>query len=118
MLKATEQLSMALLKLYPIVVSAKLWGEKRESKKFFFYCDNEATVHIINKGRSTAQPIMRLMRHLTWCDASGNFIIIAKHIPGMNNDIADALSQFQVSRFRQLTPGVALKPCQCRCPRM
>ena len=24
---------------------------------------------------------------------------MAKHIPGMNNDIADALSQFQASRF-------------------
>ena len=35
---------------------------------------------------------MRLMRCLTWCAASGNFIIIAKHIPGINNNIAGALS--------------------------
>ena len=98
MLKDNEQLSMTFLELC------------------FFNWDNEATVHIINKGRSKVQPVMRLMRRLTWCAASGNFIIIAKHIPGINNNIADALSRFQVSRFRQLAPGAALKPCQCPLP--
>ena len=29
-----------------------------------FYCDNEATVYINDKGRSKVQPIMRLMRRL------------------------------------------------------
>ena len=61
------------------------------------HCDNLSTVCIINKGRSHAQPIMKLMRRLTWCAAKGNFVIIAKHIPGIHNDIADALSRFQIS---------------------
>ena len=65
MLKDNKQLSMAFLELYPIVVSAMLWGSEWVGKKILFYCDNEATVHIINKGRSHAQPIMKLMRHLT-----------------------------------------------------
>ena len=96
MLKDNEHLSMAFLELYPIVVSAILWGSEWKGKKIIFYCDNEATVHIINEGRSKVQPIMRLMRRLTWCAASGNFIIIAKHIPGINNNIADALSRFHI----------------------
>ena len=73
---------------------------------------------VIMKLLSTSLTRVDLKSSLTWCSASGNFIIIAKHIPGMNNDIADALSQFQASRFRQLAPGVALKPCQCPCTRM
>ena len=109
MLKDNEQLSMECLELYPIVESAILWGSEWKGKKILLYCDNEATVHIINKGRSKVQPIIRLMRCLTWCAASGNFIII-------NNSIADAISWFQVSRFRQLASGVALKPCQCPMP--
>ncbi|KAI0216052.1 hypothetical protein LSAT2_031886, partial [Lamellibrachia satsuma] len=112
-LKDNKQLSMAFLELYPIVVASMLWGSEWEGKKILFYCDNEATVHIINKGRSQAQPIMKLMRRLTWCAAKGNFIITAKHIPGVHNDIADALSRFQINRFRQLAPGAALRPCPC-----
>ena len=91
---------MAFLELYPIVVAAMLWGSEWNGKQILFYCDNEATVHIINKGRSKIQCIMRLMRRLTWCAASGNVIITAKHIPGINNDVADALSRFQIDRFR------------------
>ena len=116
MLKNNEQLSMAFLELYPIVVAAMLWGSEWNGKQILFYCDNEATVHIINKGRSKIQCIMRLMRRLTWCAASGNFSITAKHIPGINNDVADALSRFQIDRFRQLAPGAALNPCQCPPP--
>ena len=63
-----------------------------------------------------AQPIMKLMRRLTWCAAKGNFVITAKHIPGIHNDIADALSRFQMSRFRELAPGAALMPCPCPTP--
>ena len=87
-----------------------------QGKRIMFYCDNLATVFIINKGRSRAQPIMKLMRRLTWCAAKGNFVIIAKHIPGIHNDIADALSRFQISRFRELAPGAALRPCPCPTP--
>ena len=99
MLKDNKQLSMAFLELYPIVVAAMLWGSEWQGKRIMFYCDNLATVFIINNGRSRAQPIMKLMRRLTWCAAKGNFVIIAKHIPGIHNDIADALSRFQISRF-------------------
>ena len=116
MLKDNTQLSMAFLELYPIVVSAILWGSEWQGKKILFYCDNEATVHIIMKGRSKIQHIMRLMRRLTWCAAKGNFIILAKHIPGVNNDIADALSRFQMSRFRKLAPRAALTSCTCPAP--
>ena len=98
-----------------------LYGVKWDEEYFFFtrlvfYCDNEATIHIIMKGRSKIQHIMRLMRRLTWCAAKGNFIIMAKHITGVNNDIADALSRFQMSRFRQLAPRAALTSCKCPAP--
>lgn len=66
-LKDNEQLSMAFLEVYPIVVAAILWGAQWKGKKILFYCDDEATVHIINKGRSKGQPIMQLMRRGVLC---------------------------------------------------
>ena len=50
MLKDNKQLSVAFLEISPIVISAMLWGSEWVGKKILFYCDNEATVHIINKG--------------------------------------------------------------------
>ncbi|CAG2245618.1 TMC [Mytilus edulis] len=44
--------SMAFLELYPIVVSAILWGSQWTTKRILFWCDNEATVAIVKKGRS------------------------------------------------------------------
>jgi len=48
-------------------------------KEIMFYWHNEAAIHITNRGRSQAQPTMKLMRRLIWCVAKGNFIIIDKY---------------------------------------
>jgi hypothetical protein len=61
--------SMAFLEFYPIVVAAVLWGHLWTSKLILFLCDNEATVYIVNKGRSKCLFIMRLMRMLMSFDA-------------------------------------------------
>jgi hypothetical protein len=52
---------------------------------------------------------MDLMRHLT---LQHNMYIRAVHIPGKNNDIADAISRSQFQRFRQLAPNADTNPCQ------
>lgn len=44
--------SSALYELYPIVVTASLWGKVWASKNILFHCDNSSTVFCINKGRS------------------------------------------------------------------
>ena len=81
-----------------------LWGHEWKRKRIVFHCDNLSTVSIINKGRSKIPVIMSLMRKLTWSAAIGNYTVQAKHILGVNNSIADALSRFQMSRFRKIAP--------------
>jgi hypothetical protein len=108
-----EQQSMALCELYPIVMAAVLWGNHWAQKRILFYCDNEATVQIINKGRSKVPSIMNLMRRLTYHSALCNFLIHAKHIPGKTNHIADAISRFQMPRFRCLAPQAEILPTPC-----
>lgn len=107
------KLSMAFLELYPIVVAALLWGSSWSTKKILFWCDNEATVAIVKKGRSKCLEIMKLMRQLTWCAAKFNFHFSAKHVPGYKNEISDALSRLQMSRFRRLAPQADQYPCTC-----
>ena len=108
-----KNFSMAFLELYPIVVAALLWGSQWSKKRVLFWCDNEATVAIVKKGRSKCLQIMRLMRQFTWCACKYNFVFSAKHVPGRNNEISDALSRLQIDRFYRLAPNAAQKPHQC-----
>jgi hypothetical protein len=45
-LVSDKTLSIAFLELYPIVISAILWGKDWKCKNILFWCDNEATVGI------------------------------------------------------------------------
>ena len=108
-----EKQSMALAELYPIVMACALWGQSWGQKRILFYCDNLATVQIITKGRSKVPSIMKLMRKLTYLSCVLNFTVHAKHIPGVKNEIADALSRFQMDKFFRLAPQAdpSLTPC-------
>lgn len=99
-----SDMSMAYMELYPIVVAAIIWGPKWAALRIKIHCDNQATVDIIKKGRSKCEYIMPIMRRLTWCSFINNFVLTAVHIPGKQNNIADALSRFQTDRFRRLAP--------------
>ena len=118
LLAGLVDVSMAFMELYPIVVAALLWGNQWSRKRIIFCCDNEATVYIINKGRSPCKTIMRLMRRLVIVAASNNFSFTAKHIPGSPNNIADALSRFQFQKFRSLAPSAVNQPCPLPSPIM
>jgi hypothetical protein len=106
----SDSLSMALLELYPIVVAAVIWGQEWIGKRIKFCCDNLATVQIINKRRSKSPMIMKLLRKLTWKSACDNFIITSVHVPGKENIIADSLSRFQVTKFREAAPQAEKNP--------
>lgn len=111
-LKNTEP-SMALFELYPIVMACVLWGHQWSRKRILFHCDNLATVEILSKGRSKVKSIMGFMRKLTYHSAINNYVIHAVHIPGKFNNVADAISRFQMQRFRRLAPKADAFPIPC-----
>lgn len=78
-----------------------------------FWCDNEATIAIVRKGRSKYLEIMKLMRQLTWCAAKYNFHFSVKHVQGYKNQIYDALSRLQIYRIRSLAPQAEQHTCTC-----
>jgi hypothetical protein len=102
-----NDLSMTFCELYPIIVSAILWGKSWASKRLLFHCDNIGTVFAINKGRSKSTQVMQLMRRLVLVAAQYSFAYSAIHVPGVENGVADSLSRFQMSRFRILAPQAA-----------
>ncbi|XP_041958640.1 uncharacterized protein LOC121717981 [Alosa sapidissima] len=112
---ASDAASSALFELYPIVVACVLWGTHWSRKRITFFCDNEAVVAIVNKGRSRCPKIMSLLRRLTWHSVIHNFIANAIHVPGYFNVQADALSRLRLQEFHRLCPSA--NKVSTPCPR-
>lgn len=104
-------ISIEWQELFPIVVACAIWFPYFSGKRIQFWCDNESVVAILNSGRSKAPRVMDLLRFLVLISMKHNFYVRARHVPGVSNEIADALSRFQVSRFRAAAPTAEHTPC-------
>ena len=69
-----------------------------------FFTDNEALVHVINKQTCKDKVLMAFVRKLVSICLHHNIMFKAKHIPGVRNQLVDALSRLQVQIFRHLAP--------------
>jgi hypothetical protein len=72
--------------------------------------DNEALVSVLNNQTSREPLVMILVRRLVLHCLHNRILITAKHVAGVNNGAADALSRFQMQRFREILPGAAPHP--------
>lgn len=104
-------ISIEWQELFPIIVACAIWFPYFSGKRIQFWCDNQSVVAILNSGRSKAPRIMDLLRFLVLLSMKHNFFVRARHVPGVSNEIADALSRFQVSRFRAAAPTAEQTPC-------
>ena len=99
------KLSIAFLELFPITLALRLWGPALRNQRVILWCDNEAVVAIINSQTSGCPRIMKLVRMFVVLCLKLNIHFKARHVPGNDNGIADALSRFQMERFRRLAPA-------------
>ena len=75
-----------------------------------FICDNQAVVEVINRGYSRDSTLMQLMRSLFFVAAKFNFWFEAAHIPGVKNNIADAISRNNLGAAFVLKPELSRVP--------
>ena len=105
-----QQQSIAYKELFPVVIAGHVWGHMWCKKHVLFRSDNEAVVHVLNSRTSKVPCLMRLLRSLLLAAARYSFSFSAQHVPGVNNQIADALSRFRWQDFRQLVPDAQRHP--------
>ena len=103
--------AMSYLELYPIVVSCIVWGSQFARKRIKFMCDNEGTVAILKKGRSSCKNINKLMRSLAIIATKCNFTFTSEWLSTKVNLQADALSRGNISMFQELSPHATIVPC-------
>ena len=101
---------IAAKELTPIVVAAAVWGCCWRGSRICCYCDNIAVVFALNKGSARDPQLMRLLRALFFFRATHDFSLSARHIAGICNEAADALSRNNISRFMSLQPLAQAQP--------
>ncbi|CAC5365433.1 unnamed protein product [Mytilus coruscus] len=92
------QLHINDIEAFSVALAVKRWAQNWRGKRIIVYCDNAATVSCINKCTSKNAILMSFLRKLFWLSATYNFHIIAKHVPGKENILAD-----HISRLHDLT---------------
>ena len=99
-----KAISIAYRELYAITAATFTWGNSWAGKRIVFLTDNKTITKIWDKGTSPTIPIMSLIRPLYLFAAQTGFSISFKHIYGIYNLAADALSRFQMDIFRAAKP--------------
>lgn len=88
--------------LLPIVAAAALWGKQWKGATVKVRCDNMAVVAAIKAGNCKESRSMHLLRCLAFIEASIPVTLVAEHIRGVENTIADALSRDRLDVARTL----------------
>lgn len=97
--------NLVLLELFPILVVLELWGYSLANQRVCFWTDNMGVFFCVNKLTSSSLPVLSLLRRLVLCCLLLNVSFQARHVPGVNNCAAGALSRFQFQDFRAYCQG-------------
>ena len=101
---------ISFLEFFPIVAGLSLWCHQLRNKKVLFMTDNESVVQVIKKQTSRDPYLVLLIRKMVLICLRNNILFRAKHIPGVQNGLADSLSWLQVNKFKGLYHGMDRVP--------
>ena len=104
----SKEVNIATKEMIPIVIAAAMWGKAWEGEVVCCRCDNEAVVAVLNKRSSKDPDLMHLLRCLTFFEAKFSFRVVATHIAGAKNTLADDLSRDNLSSFLKAAGHMAL----------
>ena len=94
----------SFLELVPIILAFHIWIPRFINKKILLRIDNQALVAIVNNRTSKSKYIMQKVRPLVLLCMRSNIQVRAMHISGVQNELADCLSRFQMDRLQKLAP--------------
>ena len=100
-------IDISVKELVPLVLAAALWGSQWRGQQVLFRVDNMAVVKVVQKLNADNLLLCHLLRCLYFISVYYNFHIAAKHIPGVMNTAADALSRGNLSSFHSLVSQVS-----------
>ena len=105
-----EEWSIAHKELLPIVLACMVWGHRWTKHRIMIHCDDEAVVEVVAAGYSKEANLMQLLKCLFLVTAFHELSWRSMHIPGVQNEAADAISRNNMVVFNTQVPGTTLAP--------
>lgn len=97
-------INIAAKELVPVVISVAIWGQDWAKHRVLVRSDNMAVVHALTAGTARDPLLMHLLRCLHFFTATHQIGIEARHVAGIHNTAADALSRNMKKIFFESTP--------------
>ena len=104
--------NIAAKELIPITMACAIWGAQWSGLTIKVHCDNKAVVDLINSGYTRETLLSHLLRCLFFFVARFDFTLVASHIPGKDNVLADALSRDNLQFFLSESPQANRQPTE------
>lgn len=101
---------IAAKELTPILIASIIWGKEWKGAKVTVRCDNAAVVAVINSRSCRDKVLMQMLRCLFFAEAHFQFKMMAIHLPGIHNELADDLSRNRLSQFLAKLPKANKTP--------
>ena len=105
-----KQHHIAAKELVPIVIAVAIWGQEWSSSTVRAFSDNMEVVCALTSGRARDPLLMHLLRCLHFFCAHYGVVIQARHIVGVQNTAADALSRDKRDVFLSCVPQASDLP--------
>ena len=94
--------NIAVLEMWVVMVALKIWASKLQGKYFWIHIDNETVASVLNTGASKNPQLQDSLREIGVIAARAEFVIKARHIPGVENRVPDWLPQWHEQASRKL----------------
>ena len=111
--KCVQSTNIAILEMWAVMIGVKFWAESLRGKYFWIQVDNEAVASVLNSGAAKDIELQNALREIAFMAAKFQFVIKARHIPGVLNRIPDWLSQWgdtqSKKQFRKFAQDSSLK---------
>ena len=92
-------LDISTQELIALVLACKAYGHLWEGKRVTIRSDSASVCAAVAKRRVKDREMMKWIRELHFIEASGNFVVRAVHIAGVDNFLADSLSRDRIPAF-------------------
>lgn len=109
-LNSGRAIDIDYLELFAIYAACATWGYLWAGKRIIIHTDNQPITDVWQAGTSKSPQLMVLVRAIFFEAANHQFSLSLKHIPGVQNTIADYISRFQVQKFKALAPDTDTSP--------
>ena len=91
--------SISFKELFAGLLAAAVWGKRWGGSRVQWSCDNQPAVYAVNGRSCRDKDMMTLVRCLFFLEAWFSFELLALHLPGRENTLADDLSRNRLSAF-------------------